>query len=138
MSVSNNDLNVLNQSTLFYELKSEIVPPTSFDVNGHHYTKGYYLADGIYSDLVTFIKGWSCPTDKKMAKITRFQAAARKDVQRAFEVLQSRFHILKIPSRTVKVNKMSNVMRCCLILYNMIQKDNRFTLTPSDEKSSFS
>ncbi|XP_071687719.1 uncharacterized protein [Rutidosis leptorrhynchoides] len=48
MEDSNNDLNVLNQSTLCDELKRGIAPPASFNVNGHHYTKGYYLVGDIY------------------------------------------------------------------------------------------
>ncbi|XP_071689127.1 uncharacterized protein [Rutidosis leptorrhynchoides] len=99
---SNNDINVLNRSSIFDALKKGIDPSASFEVNGHQYTKGYYLADGIYPDWATLIKGISCPTDEPRIKFTRFQASARKDIERAFGVLQGRIHILSQPSRTLK------------------------------------
>ncbi|XP_071699979.1 uncharacterized protein [Rutidosis leptorrhynchoides] len=76
----------------------------------------------------------SCPTDDLGIKFTRFQASARKDIERAFGVLQGRFHILSLPSRAMQVNKMRRVMECCLILHNMILKDNDFALCKWEER----
>ncbi|XP_071687338.1 uncharacterized protein [Rutidosis leptorrhynchoides] len=45
---SNNDINVLNQSDLFIELLAGEALPCTFTVNGRTFTKGYYLANGIY------------------------------------------------------------------------------------------
>ncbi|XP_071692051.1 uncharacterized protein [Rutidosis leptorrhynchoides] len=74
--------------TGFDALKKGTAPSAPFEVNGHQYTKGYYLADDIYPDWATLIKGMSCPTDEPRIKFTRFQASARKDIERAFGVLQ--------------------------------------------------
>ncbi|XP_071728867.1 uncharacterized protein [Rutidosis leptorrhynchoides] len=134
MAGSNNDMNVLNQSPVFDGLKNETAPSAPFEVNGHKYTKGYYLADGIYLDWATLIKGMSCPTDEPIIKFTSFQTSARKDIERAFGVLQGRFHILSQPSRTLKVNKMQRLMECCLILHNMILEDNDFVLCKWEER----
>ncbi|XP_071698948.1 protein ALP1-like [Rutidosis leptorrhynchoides] len=134
MAGSNNDINVLNQSPVFDALKKGTAPSAPFEINGHQYTKVYYLADGIYLDWATLIKGMSCPTDEPRIKFTRFQASARKDIERAFGVLQGRFHILSQPSRTLKVNKMRRVMECCLILHNMILEDNDFALCKWEER----
>ncbi|XP_071705085.1 protein ALP1-like [Rutidosis leptorrhynchoides] len=131
---SNNDINILNQSPVFDALKKGTAPSAPFEVNGHQYTKGYYLADGIYPDCATLIKGMSCPTDKPRIKFTRFQASARKDIERAFGVLQGRFHILSQPSLTLKVNKMRRVMECCLILHNLILEYNDFALCKWEER----
>ncbi|XP_071713052.1 protein ALP1-like [Rutidosis leptorrhynchoides] len=134
MAGSNNDINVLNQSPLFDVLKTGRAPPAPFEVNGHQYTKGYYLADGIYPEWATLIKGMSCPTDDPRIKFTRFQASDRKDIERAFRVLQGRFYILSIPARVMQVNNMRRVMECCLILHNMILEDNDFALCKWEER----
>nr|XP_043620267.1 uncharacterized protein LOC122592123 [Erigeron canadensis] len=51
---------------------------------------GYYLADGIYPECTTLVKSFKCPMDPKTSKFKRFQESARKDVERAFGVLQGR------------------------------------------------
>ncbi|XP_071717945.1 uncharacterized protein [Rutidosis leptorrhynchoides] len=58
---SNNDINVLNRSSLF---------------------------DSIKNDWATLIKAFSSPTDEAAKKFTQFQESARKDVERTFGVLQ--------------------------------------------------
>ncbi|XP_071689211.1 uncharacterized protein [Rutidosis leptorrhynchoides] len=45
MAGSNNDINVLNMSPLFNTIKDGTAPPSPFEVNGHHYERGYYLGD---------------------------------------------------------------------------------------------
>ncbi|XP_071718209.1 uncharacterized protein [Rutidosis leptorrhynchoides] len=105
-----------------------------FGVNGHEYRKGYYLADGIYPDWATLVKGYSCPTEEPTIKVTRFQASARKDIEIAFGVLQGRFHIIRIASRSMSVNRMRRVVECCLILHNMILEDNGFALSKWEER----
>ncbi|XP_071694502.1 uncharacterized protein [Rutidosis leptorrhynchoides] len=105
MAGSNNDINVLIQSPIFDALNKGTAPSAPFEVNGNEYTntKGYYLADGIYPDWVTLIKGMSCPTDEPRIKFTRFQASARKDKERAFGVLQGLFYILSLAAQTMKI-----------------------------------
>ncbi|XP_071688314.1 protein ALP1-like [Rutidosis leptorrhynchoides] len=134
MASSNNDINVLNQSPIFDKLKNGTFPSAPFEVNGHEHSKGYYHADGIYPDWATLVKGYSCPTEEPTIKFTRFQASARKDVERAFGVLQGRFHIIRLASRSMSVNRMRRVMECCLILHNMILEDNDFALSKWEER----
>ncbi|XP_071699091.1 uncharacterized protein [Rutidosis leptorrhynchoides] len=55
---------MLGSIDFFDALKKGTTPSTPFEVNGHQYSKGYYLADGIYPDWATLIKGMSCPTDE--------------------------------------------------------------------------
>eukprot|EP00256_Glycine_max_P032714 XP_006577666.1 uncharacterized protein LOC102668057 [Glycine max] len=50
---------------------------------------GYYLADDIYPDYVTFVKIIPMPQGSKRKLFTKYQEAARKDVERASEVLKS-------------------------------------------------
>ena len=53
------------------------------------------------------------------------QQAARKDIERAFGVLQSRFAIVRGPARFWDKRILKNIMTCCVILHNMILEDER-------------
>ncbi|GKC56901.1 RNA-directed DNA polymerase, eukaryota [Tanacetum coccineum] len=80
---------VLYGSPLFDDEIADISSECPFVVNGHAYRKGYYLADGIYPAWSTFVKTFSVARDEKSLKFKRVQEAARKDIERAFGVLQA-------------------------------------------------
>ncbi|GKA77461.1 ALP1-like protein [Tanacetum coccineum] len=86
----NNDLTVLNHSLLFDGLLDDIAPVVPFEVNGVTFEKSYYLADGIYPQWAAFVKSFTVARDERNAVFKRRQESARKDVERAFGVLQSR------------------------------------------------
>ena len=46
---SNNDINVLEWFPIFSDLKQGCALAVNYSINGHEYTMGYYLANGIYS-----------------------------------------------------------------------------------------
>jgi hypothetical protein len=54
---SNNDINVLNQSSLFIDVIRGRTPEVSFTVNSREHHMRYYLADGIYPSWSVFVKG---------------------------------------------------------------------------------
>ncbi|XP_028104149.1 uncharacterized protein LOC114303211, partial [Camellia sinensis] len=53
------------------------------------------------------------------------QESARKDIERAFEVLQSRFTIIGGVVRFWDPKMLGNIMKSWVILHNMIVKDER-------------
>jgi hypothetical protein len=121
----NNDLNVLNRSNLFNNLLDGRAPPANYTINYHNYHMGYYLADGIYPPLATIVKTYSAPDTQKIFFFAQMQEAARKDVERAFGVLQARFAIVKGPARFWDADTLSYIMKTCIILHNMIVEDER-------------
>ncbi|GJZ03678.1 ALP1-like protein isoform X1 [Tanacetum coccineum] len=110
---ANNDLTFLNP----------------FEVNGVTFEKGYYLADGIYPQYEAFVKSFTVARDERNAIFKRRQKSARKDVERAFGVLQGRWHIIAQLVRAWTVNKLRRIMYTCIILHNMILKNQKFALS---------
>jgi len=93
---SNNDINVLNRSPLFTEVVQGRAPEIQFTVNGNEYNMGYYLVNGIYPEWATFVKTIHLPQCNKDKLFAKRQEGARKDVERAFGVLQACFAILSV------------------------------------------
>jgi hypothetical protein len=129
---SHNDINVLHRSSLFDNLAEGRAPEVNFSVNGHDYTMGYYLADGIYPTWATLVKSITMPMGNKRQYFSRAQEAARKMVERAFGVLQSRFAIVRGSARIWDTQTLSKIMRACVIMHNMIVEDEGFVVDPND------
>ncbi|XP_062205215.1 uncharacterized protein LOC133907222 [Phragmites australis] len=125
MSGSLNDINVLHRSNIFSRLTDGIAPPVSYIVNSNTYDMGYYLGDGIYPEWVTIVKPISAPRENKSVHFSAMQAAVRKDVERTFGVLQSRFTIIRGPTRVWDQSTLHNIMITCVIMHNMIIEDER-------------
>ncbi|XP_010463256.1 PREDICTED: uncharacterized protein LOC104743926 [Camelina sativa] len=104
-------------------------------VNGRQYHLAYYLTDGIYPNWATFIQSIRNPQDPKASLFAANQEAVRKDVERAFGVLQARFAIVKTPDLMLSKVKIGNIMRACIILHNMIVEDEHDGYTQYDMAS---
>ncbi|XP_017250657.1 uncharacterized protein LOC108221279 [Daucus carota subsp. sativus] len=124
---SNNDINVLERSPLFDEVLEGRAPEINYTLNGNNYNLGYYLADGIYPEWATFVKTIPRPQGEKRKLFSKYQESQRKDVERAFGVLQSRFAIVRGPARFWDKGDLARIMRACIILHNMIVEDERDT-----------
>ncbi|KAL7600055.1 hypothetical protein Lser_V15G26946 [Lactuca serriola] len=122
---ANNDINVLDQSTVFNDIylgKSHDVP---FQANGVAYKRGYYLTDGIYPPLFIFVKSFTCPNDPKRKNFKESQESARKDMERTFGVLKRRWQVLTVGAMSCEMKRLQHVMYACIILHNMIIEDER-------------
>ena len=125
MPGSNNDINVLEASHLFANLAEGIAPPAHYVIQGKEYNTGYYLADGIYPKWSTLVQTIHDPQGPKKKLFAMMQEACRKDVERAFGVLQSRFAIVKGSGRFWKKHILHDIMSACIIMHNMIIEDER-------------
>ncbi|XP_047979203.1 uncharacterized protein LOC125221123 [Salvia hispanica] len=98
-------------------------PSIEFTANGNVHNMGYYLADGIYPQWPVFLKTIRCPIGDSRKYFARAQESARKDVERAFGVLQSRFALVKGPTRFFYQGDIADIMYACIIMHNMIIDD---------------
>ncbi|GJT16259.1 monodehydroascorbate reductase [Tanacetum coccineum] len=68
MTGANNDINVLDNSSLFDDLLDDLAPVVPYVVNGVQYRNGYYLADGIYPEWASFVKSFTVATESEAYK----------------------------------------------------------------------
>ncbi|KAL1216804.1 hypothetical protein V5N11_025296 [Cardamine amara subsp. amara] len=127
-----NDLNVLDRSPVFDDILEGRAPKVSYFVNGCQYHMAYYLTDGIYPKCATFIQSISRPQGPKASLFANCQEGVRKDIERAFGVLQARFAIVRNLALYWDKAKIGKIMRACIILHNMIIDDERDQCTQYD------
>ena len=63
------------------------------------------------------------PQGNKNKYFAKAQEACRKDVERAFGVLQARFAIVRRPARLWDEDTLRDIMNACVIMHNMIVED---------------
>jgi hypothetical protein len=69
------------------------------------------------------VKTISAPQGAKNKHFAAIQESIRKDVERAFGVLQARFAMVRQPARMFKLPELKEIMTACIILHNMIVED---------------
>ncbi|XP_075499128.1 uncharacterized protein LOC142537502 [Primulina tabacum] len=122
---SNNDINVLSKSHLFVNLANGIAPPANYVIQRKEYTMGYYLADGIYPKWATLVQTIHNPQCPKKKYIAARQESRRKDVERVFGVLQSKWAIITGPARVWSKRVLHDIVITCIIMHNMIIEDEK-------------
>ncbi|XP_010474396.1 PREDICTED: uncharacterized protein LOC104753911 [Camelina sativa] len=127
-----NDINVLDRSPVFDDILYGQAPQVTYYVNGKEYNLTYYLTDDIYPKWPTFIQSIPLPQSPKASLFAERQESARKDVERAFGVLQARFAVIKNPCLLWDKDKVGLIMRACIILHNMIVENERDGYTQAD------
>ena len=63
------------------------------------------------------------PQGEKRQRFAQMQESVRKDVERAFGVLQSRWGIVRNPALSWDEGKLWEMMTACVIMHNMIVED---------------
>ncbi|XP_021851893.2 uncharacterized protein [Spinacia oleracea] len=102
-----NEINVLQQSSVFDDIYQVFIPAIRMPMN---------------------------PVDDLF---TQRQESVRKDVERAFGVLQSRFAIIQRPALVWDGHLLWEIMLACIILHNMIVEDERDTYQNYHDMSEF-
>jgi hypothetical protein len=120
---SHNDINVIQRSPVFDDLAHGRTVPIRLKVNDHDYNRDYYVADKIYPGWATIVKMMSQPINVKDQTFATAQECTRKDVERVFRVLRSKFRIIQNSCRFWNAKDMNTIMRACIILHNMILED---------------
>lgn len=122
MSSSLNDINVLERYHVFSILANDRGHSVNFTINGNNYLMGYYLADGILLFMVYFCKN---NTSSNRLKSQTFCTVPKicKDAERAFRILQARFNIVCGPTRFRDEQTLVDIMKACIIMYNIIIED---------------
>lgn len=72
------------------------------------------------------------PSNKKKAAFAKRQESIRKDVERAFGVLQSKWSIIKYPARLWDTVSLTKIKKTCVILHNMNIEFNEMEITDPD------
>ena len=85
----------------------------------------YYLADGIYPEWAAFAKSITRPQNDKAKLYAQHQESARKDVERAFGVLQKCWAIIRHLARLWEREQLADIMYACVTLHNMVVEDER-------------
>jgi Plant transposon protein len=129
-----NDLNVLDKSSIVYDLLNGnlSIVTTPYTINGKQRDWMYFLVDAIYPPWGIFVTTYSNPQDGKKRQFQQQQERVRKDIECAFGILISRFHVLERPLRNWYLQDIKNLLHCCVILHNMITEARSGKLTDEE------
>ena len=119
---SMNDINVLDRSSIIAGIMDQTFDTkvNQYTINGRQRDYLYFLADGIYPSWSIFAKKFPYPSDAAEGKYASRHEHVRKDIERAFGVLISRFGILERPLRGWYQQDLRILIDCCIIMHNMI------------------
>jgi hypothetical protein len=120
-----NDINVLDQSPFLSTFFSPSFPRIPYCLGSEVRSIPYFLADGIYPSWAMFAKPIHSPQTPEQKHYTKVQEAVRKDAERAFGVLISRFKFLEVALRCWDISLVSEIVDCLVILHNMIVEERR-------------
>lgn len=129
-----NDINVLDKSNIVGDILdgSFSLKTDNYIINGVIRDYVYFLVDGAYPDWAIFVSTCKHPINEKEKIFSKQQEAVRKDVERVFAVISSKFQILSRPFRLWDLSDINKVMQCCVIIHNM-QVEERISNVGEEE-----
>ena len=116
-----NDINIWEQSPL---LKSFVDGTFTkdvdfeFTINDNTFHHCWLLVDGIYPELSRFVKTIDEPRGQGTRIFASWQEASRKDIERAFGVIQRKFQIQKRELEQWFLSDIKNMVQTTVILHN--------------------
>lgn len=124
MRGSHNDINVFNASPLlnkFAKVRFQVL--VKYHICNTKITKPYFLADKIYPEPALFVEKTVSLSTKEESFSAIKQKGRRKNVERAFRVLQRKYHILKRDFRLQCKEWMATVVKCCVVIHDVMVED---------------
>ncbi|XP_071683795.1 uncharacterized protein [Lolium perenne] len=122
MAGSHNDINVLHFSDVLQKLIEGNAPPVQFEINGHQYDNGYYLADDIYLRWSTFVKTISNPVPK--GKKAWFAQIHEADVD-LMMITMCLPHLLLFSPCVKKSETATLITNCKMIWWSIVDSQRR-------------
>jgi Plant transposon protein len=119
-----NDITILNLSPFldslidgsFNLLEAGCTPYT---IGNQSFKQLFILVDGVYPQFSRFVQGYKMPIGERQKRFTEWQEAVRKDIERAFAVLQGRWQCIARPLHQLDLGLIGLEVCACLILHNM-------------------
>ena len=127
-----NNLNILDRSPLLVKLVHAESPSVHFTVNGNVYQYMYWLGDSIYPQYACFVLTFATPQTRMQNMFASAQEAKRKDIERAFGMLQAKFHILTSSCRLWERQTMKIYIHTRVICHNLVLEDKCWNGVNSD------
>jgi hypothetical protein len=125
-----NDLNILNLSPFLdalldgsFEEIEELSGTVPYHVLEEEFKRLYVLVDGIYPRYSRFVRSFKDPLTKKEKYFSAWQEGARKDIERAFGVLQAKWQFITRPIQLHSLHDIAKRVGTCVILHNMCVSD---------------
>ncbi len=131
---------LLNQSYVKVEQEAGVVPYYITGGEDQPFHKTFLLVDGAYPKYCRFVRTINPPITQEEKNFSKWQQGegARKEIERAFGVLQCRFKAMCTPILSSTMVGATNLTACCIILHNMgvsdrIMQDVYATYDPSNK-----
>jgi hypothetical protein len=129
-----NDINMLDKSSIVGSILTQNFDTNikEYSINGTTRDYMYFLVDGIYPAWSIFAKTINLPVNELQSKYSSRHEHVRKDIERCFGVLVSKYHILQRPLRGWYIEDIRTMVNCCIILHNMTIESRRNTFVFND------